>query len=206
MSRKGRKKRRQQGHRRAQTSAVPVESEQPQAKAPTLSVVETPAEAEPYRLPLAFGIEDFRSTASEAIPLIQAHGDELGLTEMPCPFRPALNLVAASCEAGLAVWFTARERETGALVGYALYALGAGQFFRTTLVASRQWIYLDPAYRRRGLLGLGYRFLEFCDAEMVRRGAGLIEQTAMLGTGFDRVLRRSGYEPVEELYWKHIER
>lgn len=210
MSRKknNRRKRRKQVAVKAWGSAVAVEQarEEEQPESPALAIVETSPEPDPYVLPLVFSVADFRSTAIEAIHLIKAHGEELGLLDMPWPFKPALNLVRAACEAGLAVWFTAREREHGTLVGYALYALSPGQFFRETLCASREWIYLDPSHRiGKGLQPLAYRFLQFCDAEMERRGVGLIEQTAMRGTGFGRMLTKAGYRPVEDVYWKHIE-
>lgn len=74
---------------------------------------------EPGQLPsLTVGTERFRDTVREAIPLIRAHGEEIGMTVLPERFQPDLNLYAAMEKNGHLLWITVRR--DGALVGYAM--------------------------------------------------------------------------------------
>jgi len=154
--------------------------------------------------PMVFSCEDFRASIQEAMPMIVRHGEELGLTELPWPFRPAFNVLADTCNEGRGVWITARDRE-GTMIGYALFMLGPGLFLRDTLVGTCVALYVTPEWRVRGLRPVGLRFLQFCEAEMRRRGVGLVEIAAMEGSSLAGFLPKLAYRPVQTVLWKNLE-
>jgi GNAT superfamily N-acetyltransferase len=136
--------------------------------------------------------------------MIRRHADELALTGLPWPFRPALNMMAEMCEDGRGVWLVARDGE-GTMIGYALFLLGPGMFLRDTLVSTCVALYVDPEWRVRGLRPVGLRFLQFCESEMRGRGAGLLEIAAMEGSALAGFLPKLAYVPAQTVLWKNLE-
>ena len=60
---------------------------------------------------MIYAAEEFGAMFWEAEPLIQAHAEEVGLTEQPLPFEPALEMYGALEKAGLMRWYTVRTGE-----------------------------------------------------------------------------------------------
>lgn len=116
------------------------------------------------------------------------------------PYAPSFDRYNSYDKAGWLITFTARDSDTGQMVGYSLMYL-VPSMHTQTMIATEDTIFLLPAYRR-GRNGL--RFHQFIEAELRERGAREIVVTAKPGSAACRLLEHIGFSVINHQYSKHL--
>lgn len=144
--------------------------------------------------------EGFEETAREARPLIQAHAEEVGLTEMPLPFDPAWEMYNTLEQAGMMRWYTMRDGKGvgGEMLGYALWFLTPALVFAGVMMAANEAIYIRPGQRYHAAA-----FMRFCELELRRAGARMLTYTMWDDRQSARLLERAGFTKRQATWWKH---
>jgi GNAT superfamily N-acetyltransferase len=117
------------------------------------------------------------------------------------PYAPSYDRYNSYDKAGWLITFTARDSETGQMVGYSLMYL-VPSMHTQTMIATEDTIFLLPEYRR-GRNGL--RFHQFIEAELRERGAREIVVTAKPGSAACRLLEHIGFSVINHQYSKHLD-
>lgn len=133
----------------------------------------------------------------EVQPLLELHWDEIAVDkDIP------LNVDWASYTAGKAVRvYTARD--DGALVGYACFVLNHNKHYMDSLQAMQDVLFVHREHRR-GLMG--YRFIRFCDDQLRAEGVQKVMHHVKKAHNFGPVLERQGYEEIEIIYAKRLDK
>lgn len=134
--------------------------------------------------------ERYSDAVKEAMPLIRAHGNELGLTALPHPWRPALNLYAECADLGNALWFSVRNEDL-TLVGYALYLFCPSTLFAGKVHAILEAIYLKPEYRTVALL-----------RQLWHEGDAWMRKKGIASLSWSLWTRRGGRKPKQVTHWR----
>jgi GNAT superfamily N-acetyltransferase len=149
---------------------------------------------------VAFQREQAAALWDEILPLLEAHWREI--THYP---DIALDVDRALYEKldsmGMLRCFTARV--DGRLVGYAAYLVKANLHYRQSLQANQDVLYLAPEYRRSRI---GSHMLLYADEQLRAEGVQVVYQHTKLAHDIGPVLQRLGYEPVETIYAKRLDR
>lgn len=117
------------------------------------------------------------------------------------PYAPSYDRYNSYDKAGWLITFTARDSETGQMVGYSLMYL-VPSMHTQTMIATEDTIFLLPEYRR-GRNGL--RFHQFIESELRERGAREIVVTAKPGSAACRLLEHIGFSVINHQYSKHLD-
>lgn len=96
--------------------------------------------------------------------------------------------------------FTAREDR---LVGYACFIVARNKHYMDSLQAMQDVLFIAPEYRQ-GLTG--YRFIKWCDEQLRDEGVQVVCHHTKSAHNFGALLRRQGYEEVERLYAKRLDK
>ena len=136
---------------------------------------------------------------SEAMPLLAKHWAEIA--HYPdIPLEPDVALYQAIEANGALRVFTARRDE--ALVGYALFFVRPNGHYKSSLQASQDVLYIDPAIRGGSAVP---RFLLFCDAELKADGVQVACHHLKVAHNHERLMRSLGYEPVDIIWTKRLD-
>jgi GNAT superfamily N-acetyltransferase len=137
-----------------------------------------------------------RFNAETGIEIVEeiAHYPDIPLA---CDYAAYFKMEAAGC---LRI-YTVRNP---ALIGYAIFQVRHSLHYAGSLQAMQDVIYIDPAYR---LGRLGMRFLAWCETQLKCEGVQVLmhhvkERHPALG----RILKRQGYEVMDVLYTKRLDR
>lgn len=130
----------------------------------------------------------------ELAPLLTEHASEIphykGLDISP-DFSTYLNLQAA----GALRLFTLRK--DGRLVGYSAFIVHPHKHSKQSLQANEDLIFISKQYRE----GIGgYRFIKWCDGELLKEGISIIYRHVSLARDFSSLLKRLGYQEIEVMY------
>ena len=134
-------------------------------------------------------------------PVIAAHKDEIAHYQ-DIPLDPDWPVYYAAQETGALRPFTMRD-ETGALQGYAVYFVRPNIHYRTSLQAVQDILYLAPEHRGRMI---GYRFIRWCDDQLRAEGVQAVYQHCKANRDLGPLLTRQGYELVDRVYAKRLDR
>lgn len=88
------------------------------------------------------------------------------------------------------------------LVGYALFFVRSNPHYKSSVQAVQDVIYLAPGVRG----GTGYKFIAWCDAQLAAEGVQAVYQHVKAAHDFGRLLERQGYELVDFIYAKRLDR
>jgi hypothetical protein len=102
---------------------------------------------------------------------------------------------------GFLAIFTARADTR--LVGYAIYFLPPHPHYSSTGVATQDILYLDKTYRRGGN---GLALLEFSHQGLRELGVTVVQQHSKMRHSIGRLLERMGYEAMDMIYTKRLDR
>lgn len=146
---------------------------------------------------MRFSAEPFERWHEEAAPLFRAHWDMVGRHKELAPLDLDVNRWVRFEREGLIAAFTAR---TGwKLDGYALYLTAPSLNYRNTVFAYCHAIYIEP-HLLTGLKAIRFaRLINFCDADLKKRGAVKTIMHMKLTHNFMPMLERLGYEASEML-------
>lgn len=135
----------------------------------------------------------------EVAPLLMAHFKEVG-HHQDIKLNPDLSAYANLEKLGLIRTYTVRQ-EDGELVGYAVYFVKHHIHYRDSLQAIQDVIYVRPGNR-----GMGGRFIKWCDEELRKDGVQVVHQHIKAAHNFGPMLERMGYELVDYLYQKRLDK
>ncbi len=159
--------------------------------------------AAPHRQPrFSFQAETFRSFMGELPPLLYQHWLEVALDRDKIKLEPNFEAYLAIDDAGCLASQTMRD--DGALVGYFISIVVPHLHYKSSLTASTDVYFIDPAHRR-GLVS--YRFLRFVMRDLKRRGVQkhYTMRKLHLDPRIGDLWERLGYKPVELWYTKILE-
>lgn len=146
---------------------------------------------------VTFQTEPLADVWDEALPLLQAHWEEIA-HHRDSPLNPDRERYQGANEAGTLRVFTVRKG--GSLIGYAAYFLYSSLHYQVTQAVS-DVVYLDPAYRGRML---GYRFIAWCEAQLKSGGARYVYQFVPMAHDWSPMLRRRGHEVVGHVFTRRL--
>lgn len=153
--------------------------------------------------------ESFHDVWDEACPLLTEHWREIAHYD-DIVLDPDVAFYARAEEASLLRIYTARLADAhpappiaGKLIGYAVYFVRPNPHYRLSLQANQDVLFLLPHYRQAML---GARFLDFTHNELRREGVQVVYQHMKVAHDKEALLTRLGYEPVDRLYAKRLDR
>ncbi|MFO0467329.1 MAG: GNAT family N-acetyltransferase [bacterium] len=148
-----------------------------------------------------FQRERFTDAFDDALPLLEQHRQEIAHFQdilLDVDVRLYCN---ADVSDRLRV-YTARDGDR--LVGYACYFVGSNPHYQASKQAKQDVLYLHPDYRA-GRTGL--RLVEFADAQLAIEGVQCVyHHVKDAHPALGRILGFLGYEPVERVYVKRLDR
>lgn len=148
---------------------------------------------------VTYGVETIAEVIAEIIPLLDAHWDEIAhFRDIPLSPDWARYRMAENARA-LRI-FTARA--DGALVGYAIFFVMRAPHYNV-VQADQDILFLLPEYRR-GLTGLA--LIKHADKELKHEGVTIVMHHVKAAHDFGPLLEHLGYEPVDRLYAKRLDR
>jgi GNAT superfamily N-acetyltransferase len=95
------------------------------------------------------------------------------------------------------------ELEIDTLVGYAVFFVRPNMHYMDSVQAVQDVLYLSPALRGTGH---GMRFIRYCDEELTRLGVQAVYHHVKEKHNFGPALERMGYELVDLIYAKRLDR
>ena len=136
----------------------------------------------------------------EVQPLLEAHWREIA-KHKDIPLSPNRVAYGMMETAGILRCFTARL--DGLLIGYAAYMVAPALHYSTSREARQDVLFLVPAFRRSRI---GAQLITFADDELRRDGVQVVHQHVKVAHNFGPLLERLGYEHVEHIYSKRLDR
>lgn len=91
----------------------------------------------------------------------------------------------------------------GELVGYAIYFVGLSPHYRASKQATHDVLYVRPDWRR-GLIGL--QLIQYADGQLRAEGVQVVYQKVRTCLDFSRLLERIGYEQIETVWARRLDR
>jgi len=148
-----------------------------------------------------FQRETLAQVWAEALPLLAEQARELA----PYPdiaFNPDRVAYEQAEQAGMLRIFTVRV--DGVLAGYAVFFIRTNPHYCDSLQAVQDVLWLAPAYRRGGL---GLQLIASCDTALKAEGVQVVLHHAKLKSpALGQVLLKLGYEPIDTIYTKRLDR
>lgn len=144
--------------------------------------------------------EHIRDVWDEIAPLTQQHYAELAhFQDIPLnPDRQSYEIAEAH---GSLRTFVLRD--AGRLIGYAIFFVARNSHYRDSLQARQDVLFLLPEYRGRRV---GMTFIDACDAALRSEGVQAVYQHVKLAHDFGPLLLALGYEAVEKVYARRLDR
>lgn len=93
-------------------------------------------------------------------------------------------------------------RNGGRLIGYAIFKIGS-LHYKGSKQAFQDVLFVLPEYRNKGT---GFRLIRFCDRELKKEGMQVVYQHVKKAHNFGPLLVRLGYELVDLIYAKRLDK
>ena len=152
---------------------------------------------------MKFQREELSATLLEELsPLFHAHYKEIAHYQ-DIELDPDLGTYMKVAAAGGLRLFTAREPELGQLVGYAVFFLRHNLHYSQSLQATQDILFLHPSFRKSLR---GFTFIRFCDDELRKEKVQVVYHHVKEKHNFGPMLERQGYELVDVIYAKRLDR
>ena len=149
---------------------------------------------------MTFQEEDPRLIMDEAMPLFYEHWREIS-HYLDIALEPDREIYAKAAEMGMLKVFTARE--DGVLIGYAAYMVRANIHYKSSIQAQQDVLFVTKE-KRRGTVGM--RLIAYADKCLAKMGVQVVVQHVKVAHNFGPLLERLGYEHVEHIYTKRLDR
>ena len=137
----------------------------------------------------------------ELEPLFEKHWEEIAHYK-DIPARPDYPTYLAADAGGFLRLYTART-EDGVMIGYAVFFVRYNIHYMDSLQAMQDLLFVHPDYRK-GRVGI--KLIQFCDDQLRADGVQVVYQHVKLNHDFGPLLKRLGYEPVEMIHGKRLDR
>lgn len=149
---------------------------------------------------LTFARENVVDVWDEASPLLLEHWTEIAFYN-DIPLQPRVGAYGLLDARGALRIYTARDGER--LVGYAAFAVDYQLHYASSLLAAQDVLFLLPEYRNAGN---GRGLLAFAEDQLRTDGVQVITQHVKRSYDFTPLLASMGYEPMETIHVKRLDR
>ena len=148
----------------------------------------------------AFQREAVNGLWQEVVPLLESHWREIA--HYPdIKLNPDIEAYNTLESKGLLRCYTARVN--GVLVGYAVYVVRGNPHYLDSLQAVQDVLFVLPEYRQSRI---GIRLIKFSDEQLAGEGVQVVMQHVKVAHDFGPLLERLGYEKVEYIFSKRLDR
>ena len=148
---------------------------------------------------ILFHVEQLKDCASEAMPLIEAHWQEIALHQDTIQLNPNWQQYFRLEEEGKLHVYTAREDDK--LVGYFVMIVVPHLHYSDHSFAHNDVIYVDPEYRK-GFTA--WRLIKFATEQLELAGVSVMMINIKRHKPFDKLLQRLGFTETESIYSKRL--
>lgn len=149
---------------------------------------------------IAYGIERFPDAWPELKPLLELHWREIAhYLDIPLDVDEAFYRGVDA--AGALRIFTVRAG--GALVGYAVFFVKHNPHYQGSLQAVQDVLFLHPAFRNGSV---GARLIRHADEQLRDEGVQAVYHHVKRAHNFGPLLERMGYELVDLIYARRLDR
>lgn len=142
--------------------------------------------------------ETVAGVLDEIKPLLQKHWEEIAHYK-DIPFAPDYDQYLKADLMGMVRVYIAREE--GVLIGYSVYFVRPNLHYSTSLQAYQDLIYVDKSRRGFGLL-----FMLWCDKQLKADGVQVVATHIKAAHNFGPALERIGYELMDLIYVKRLDK
>lgn len=147
---------------------------------------------------MLFGCETYEDVIEEIKPLLEEHYEEIA-KHKDIPLAPDWSAYRKLEEIGMLKIFTCRKDDN--LIGYGIYFVKPHLHYSTCLVAYQDILFISKGYR-----GAGFRFINWCDEQLKAIGAQMTIQHVKATHNFGPMLERQGYELMDLIYTKRLDK
>lgn len=149
---------------------------------------------------ISFGKESATPEFIEEIkPLLQKHWQEIAHFK-DIPLDPAWDDYLTLDKLGMLRVYTARLNAS--LIGYCIFIVRRNPLYKTSLQASQDILFIDPAHRNQGF---GRSFIDWCDSMLKLEGVQVSYQHVKEAHNFGPLLESLGYELVDLIYLRRLD-
>lgn len=148
---------------------------------------------------ITFQKELLKDCMEEMKPLFTEHWKEIAAYD-DIPLDPDEERYYNIEREGVLRVYTARA-ESKELIGYAVFFVNTNAHYKTSLQASQDIIFIHPKHR-----GIGGRFILWCDEQLKAEGVQVVFHHLKAKHNFGPMLERFGYELVDLIYGKRLDR
>lgn len=135
----------------------------------------------------------------EVLPLLEEHREEISIHG--ARLRPDIILYVKMYLAGRFKFYSARDEETGIVVGYAAYWVNPHIHYMDYLTAQQDILFVSKE-KRKGLLGV--KLIKFSENQLEELGVNLILQHSKFHYDLSPLLKRLGYSECDKIFSKEI--
>lgn len=150
---------------------------------------------------ISFGAEKLSTLWEEVFPLLVEHYKEVSKYQ-DIRLDPDISAYTALEEAGALAVYTARKQD-GTLLGYAAYIIRVNMHYQSSLQAMQDVIFLTKE-ARKGMAG--YKLIKYADQRLQELGVQIVYHHVKNKLDFGPVLARLGYEPVEQIWARRLDK
>lgn len=136
----------------------------------------------------------------ELQPLLEQHFEEISANP-DIPLEVEYAKYEAMENAGSFILFTARE--DGALIGYAAYFIAGNLHYSSSKQATQDVLFLRKD-KRKGFAGI--KLIKFADKVLAENGVQVVYHHVKVAHNFGLILERMGYNKVEYIYSKRLDK
>ena len=148
---------------------------------------------------ITFQSERATECFSEALPLLQAHWDEVA-NYQDIKLDPDFEVYAMLEETGKLKTYTARNAERK-LIGYFVAFVSHHPHHRKSLQANLDIIFILPEYRG----GTGRKFISWCENQLRDEGVQVVYQHLKIAHDKAALMQKLGYEAIDKVYGKRLD-
>jgi len=135
----------------------------------------------------------------EMLPLFTEHWKEIAAyQDIPLDVDRE-KYYAIECNGALRI-YTARA-ESKELIGYAVFFVNTNAHYKTSLQASQDVIFVHPKFR-----GVGGRLILWCDEQLRAEGVQVVFHHLKAKHNFGPMLERFGYELIDLIYGRRLDK
>ena len=147
-----------------------------------------------------FQRETVAACMDEGRPLLEAHWREIAHYQ-DIPLSVDELCYRAMDNNGSLRLYTARR--DGKMIGYGVFMVRANPHYSTSLQAVQDILFVLPEYRASRM---PLKFLRWCDEQLRADGVQVVYHHVKLAHDFGRLLQYIGYEPVETVYARRLDK
>jgi GNAT superfamily N-acetyltransferase len=148
---------------------------------------------------MKIGIETLLEVKEDIIPLLSEHWEEVAVHKEKIKVNPCWETYKTLEDSGKLGIFTAREE--GLLVGYFVVIASVNPHYKDHVFGVNDVIYLKPEYRGTRV---GSDLITYAEDYMSSNGVSVFVINTKTHVPFDGVLKRLGFDHIENVYSKSL--